>query len=390
MAIEALVVLENSHVESSHGARVTEAASALRADFFSTIGRAPEVTAPAQAEVAAPAGVSSASWSQIQQWTDSGAPVKFVTAGEGAVPDYILGADGNLTRNPAKAGPSADGSITVQVENSQGQAAAKKAAQELAVAVVQSKIAYWQRANPKAKDIPNHLKSELAAAQNVGGQEVAPPQQRKGDPAPTSGPPSFGGPGSESIGNRNIGNGGYRPGSFEPNGPIDRNAIPKPVAGDLNIKGPPSATPEQIQTFLEKLGSPAAKEQGFSQALYDACTQRGIDPAVAVGFFLQESTVGRYGRAHENHSLGNIKGVAPESGGSDGTFRRYASWAEGARDWARLIDEAYVQKRGLTTLSQVISVYAPSSDGNNVGGYVSTVKGVVEAFKKQNQNSAIA
>lgn len=105
---------------------------------------------------------------------------------------------------------------------------------------------------------------------------------------------------------------------------------------------------------------------------------------MAVGFFLQESTCGKYGRAVENHSLGNIKGRAPESGGTDGTFRKYDSWAEGARDWARLIDESYVQKRGLQTMSQVISVYAPGSDGNNERGYVATVKGVVENFKKQN------
>ncbi|MBA3858124.1 MAG: hypothetical protein C0507_14560 [Cyanobacteria bacterium PR.3.49] len=166
--------------------------------------------------------------------------------------------------------------------------------------------------------------------------------------------------------------------------------MPAPVEGDLAIKGPPSCTADQIQEFLASKGSPAAKEPGFSQALYDACTNRGIDPAVAVGFFLQESTLGKHGRATNNHSLGNIKGSAPESGGTDGTFRKYETWAEGARDWARLIDEAYVQKRGLSTLSQVISVYAPGSDNNNESRYVATVKGVVENFKQQNGGTSVA
>lgn len=376
----------NNSIESfSVASAASDASSAFRSEFFnSALAPQADVSLPASVDAPAPAGMSAASWSQVNQWIGQDKQVNFTTAGAGAVPDYILGADGNLTANPAKTSPSADGSVTIQVEHANAEAA-KKAAQELQVATVQQKIAYWQAANP-GKDVPHFLKSMLHTAQSMDTKvpEAAP---RQSQPSYDSGP-------SQSLGNANIGRApggsGYRPGSFEPNGPIDRSAIPRPVEGDLPIKGPPSATVEQIQTFLEKMGSPAAREQGFSQALYDATTSRGIDPAVAVGFFLQESTCGRYGRAHENRSLGNIKGSAPESGGTDGTFRRYATWAEGARDWARLIDEAYVQKRGLQTLSQVISVYAPSSDGNNERGYVSLVKGVVENFKKQNGGTAIA
>ncbi len=406
-------MLERSNIESSSHSAGQDASSAFINDYFSsTISRAAaSVESGALKAVeapAAPASISAAGWAQVGQWLASDTPVHFTAPQQGVVPDYILGADGQLTQNPAKTTPSADGSITVQVESKAGQEAAKKAAQELEVAAVQQKIFYWQQANPGRTDIPHFLKSALAAAQSSAGPEQAPAPVEKPQapapvapelpaapvsPVPRSEPPNFSAPGSHSIGNRSIGpspSGGYRPGNFEPNGPIDRSVIPPPIAGDLDIKGPPSANVEQIQNFLERIGSPAAKEQGFSQALYDACTERGIDPAVAVGFFLQESTCGRYGRANGNHSLGNIKGVAPESGGSDGTFRAYNTWAEGARDWARLIDESYVQKRGLQTLSQVISVYAPSSDGNNERGYVATVKGVVENFKQQNKGTAIA
>lgn len=369
--------LESVHAVNS---AVSDTASAFRSEYFHS-AMAPREVAPSApvSDAPQPAGISQAGWSQVNDWVASNVPVNFVAGNTGAAPDYFLGADGNLRANPAKS-PSADGSVTVQVEAA-NQEAAQKAAKDLQVAAIQQKIAYWQQANP-GKDVPHFLKSMLHSAQN-SRSDVAPPQKQNPAPIQDSIP--------QSVGGRGIGQapgGGYRPGSFEPNGPIDRTAIPKPVAGDLAIKGPPSASPEQIQTFLEKMGSPAAREPGFSKALHEACTQRGIDPAVAVGFFLQESTCGRYGRAHENKSLGNIKGVSPESGMTDGTFRRYATWAEGARDWARLIDESYVQKRGLETLSQVVSVYAPSSDGNNERGYVSLVKGVVENFKKQNQDTA--
>ncbi len=386
----------NTHIEHfSSGAASHDASDALRADFFSSVIEKAMAPSDAPAAPAAPAGMDAGAWSQINAMVAAGKQVNFTTAGDNVVPDFIMGADGKLAPNPAKTTPNADGSVSIQVENSQGKEAAMKAAKDYQVSVIQSQIAYWQAAHPGEKDIPNHLKGALHAAQTAAS---APPEQAQlqpqqqapkavDAPAPVSSPVNYGAPGSQSIGDRNIGpapSGGYRPGSFEPNGPIDRSVVPPPVAGDLNIKGPPSCNVEQIQNFLDRIGSPAAKEQGFSQALYDACTQRGIDPAVAVGFFLQESTCGRYGRAHENHSFGNIKGVSPESHQTDGTFRRYESWAEGARDWARLIDESYVQKRGLQTMSQVISVYAPGSDGNNERGYVATVKGVVENFKKQN------
>lgn len=407
----------------SPGNQTADATAAFQDELFtSTIGRRLFTVAPAGGDAAAfqrpadapqiPPGIDAASWTQVSQWVADNKTVNFVPPAEGQVADYILGEDGKLVKNPAKTSPSPDGSITVEVQNTAGLEAAKQAAQQLQVAAVQEKIFYWQKANPGSTDIPEYLKGMLSAAQNVSGfepkaqpqverQPQPQPQQEVSAPQPAPMPMGGGGGGGgggsglggERIGNSQIGqapSGGFRDGGFEPNRPIDRTAIPKPVEGDLAIKGEPSCTVDQIQTFLEKMGSPAAQEKGFSQALYTACTERGIDPAVAVGFFLQESTCGRYGRAKDNLSLGNIKGRAPESGGTDGTFRKYDSWAEGARDWARLIDESYVQKRGLTSLSQVIGVYAPSSDGNNESRYVATVKGVVENFKKQNNGTAVA
>lgn len=416
-----------SPVSASDNSVANSAAAAFQGDFQASSIFRPSVSESFAGSLfirpidapAPPAGIDAAAWTQISEWTAGDKNVKFVTAASGQVPDYIVGDDGKMVKNPAKTTPNPDGSITVQVDNKQGLEAAKKVAQQLQIAAVQEKIFYWQKANPGSTSIPEFLKGMLHTAQTadvdvpapaqssqprvempqIQAQPEAPVQQamprEMPQPVASSGY-SGGGPGGgapERIGNSNIGSApssGYRDGSFDSGGPIDRSAIPAPVAGDLAIKGPPSCTVDQIQEFLTKMGSPAAKEEGFSQALYDACTDRGIDPAVAVGFFLQESTCGKFGRANANHSLGNIKGTSPESHQSDGTFRKYETWAEGARDWARLIDESYVQKRGLETMSQVISVYAPSSDGNNERQYVATVKGVVENFKKQNGGSAVA
>lgn len=419
-------MVANPHLESfAPDSTAPDSTAAWQSEYFnSTIGNrlvqnavadvVPPTVSDAVQPVATgdrpqpPQGIDAASWQQVSEWIGAGKDVKFTAPAEGQVADYILGTDGKLVKNPAKTTPSPDGSVTIEVQSDEGKVAAQKAAQQLQIAAVQEKIYYWQLANPGNPNIPEYLKGMLSSAENmqidtapVSPERAQPvvqpqPQEVAAAPQPSPGRGGFtggGGGAPQRVGNANIGSAperGHRPGSFEPNGPIDRTAIPKPVEGDLPIKGPPTSTVDQIQTFLEKMGSPAAKEEGFSQALYDACTERGIDPSVAVGFFLQESTCGRYGRATENRSLGNIKGTAPESGGTDGSFRRYDTWAEGARDWARLIDEAYVQKRGLSTLSQVISVYAPSSDGNNESRYVATVKGVVEQFKQQNNGAAVA
>ncbi len=171
--------------------------------------------------------------------------------------------------------------------------------------------------------------------------------------------------------------------------PQRRAVVPPPVQGDMAIKGPPTSTVDQIQQFLEQTNSPAAREQGFAKNLYDMCTKRGIDPSVALGFFMVESTMGRHGRGHNNKSIGNIRGRSPESHQTDGQFRKYNSWTEGARDWARLIDEAYVHKRGHQTLSQVVRVYCPGSEGS-IRKYVSDVKGVVESFKRKNNGRSVA
>lgn len=406
----------------------------------------PQATAAAAAlkktDIPVPDWLDKASWEQLQSIIDQaekdGKKINFTTPSENAAnsdkpgfhaPDYRL-VDGKLvkTGNP----PSADGSINIQVESQAGETQAKQYSIQLQKMSIQERINYCRAYEPNntgrlqalmddmekvGQAVPSDVKWPVNnPPPNQQPVETVPPDPQTdvgggpsgtdvgptgGDVAPTGGDagPVAGGPGGADFtpGNSqwrdHMGqppSHGYTPGDFNPSdadqsGPLDPSQIPKPVAGDLVIKfqgdTPPSGiTPQEIQQFLQSMGSPAANEPGFAKALYDMGIEHHIDPAVALGFFYQESTCGKAGRAVANHSFGNIIGSGPA--GSDGKFRRYHSWAEGAADWYNLIDK--YNARGLTTLSQVIHTYAPSGDGNNEQHYRQTVKAMVQKFADAN------
>ncbi len=107
----------------------------------------------------------------------------------------------------------------------------------------------------------------------------------------------------------------------------------------------------------------------------------------ALAFFLHEDSFGKTGIGAANHSLRNIRcsaGYASASG-----FRSYSTWEEGYRDWYQLILVGYVQGQitipivghPCRTIEQIITVYAPSSDGNNVTGYIKAVIDAVRAWR---------
>src|SRR5262249_47487412 len=150
---------------------------------------------------------------------------------------------------------------------------------------------------------------------------------------------------------------------------------PPPVAGDMTVTGAPTITPEKIDKVLAQYHSPAA---GLGQYIYDEGVKNGINPAVALAFFIQESSCGTAGVAARTHSWGNIKGSGPA--GSISGFRAYHDYKEGVSDWYHLIKDKYLAPPqqggfGCETLSQIIRHYAPSSDGNNERAYVANVKG---------------
>ena len=122
--------------------------------------------------------------------------------------------------------------------------------------------------------------------------------------------------------------------------------------------------------------SPAS---GQGQALYDLGMQYNIDPVYALAFFMHESSFGTTGVARVTLSLGNIR-ATPGYDSYNG-YRKYKTWQAGFEDWYKLIKTLYVQKWHLSTIDQIIPVYAPSSDNNDVDAYVQSIKSAVDAWR---------
>jgi|SRR5579875_1261784 len=147
-------------------------------------------------------------------------------------------------------------------------------------------------------------------------------------------------------------------------------------AASFRVVGSPSISASFIDQVLTAYQSPAA---GLGQALYDEGVAAGIDPVYALAFFWHESTFGRYGWARVNRSLGNIRcspGYACRGG-----YRSYTTWQAGFADWYRLIRDLYVNQLGLQTVAQIVPVYAPSADHNDVQAYIRAVEQAVTDWR---------
>ncbi len=144
-----------------------------------------------------------------------------------------------------------------------------------------------------------------------------------------------------------------------------------------DVRGGPSLAAAFVDQVLAAAHSPA---QGTGQALYDLSQQYSIDDAYALAFFQHESAFGTTGIARLTHSLGNIRCSAGYRC-IDG-YRAYSSWAQGYADWYHLIRTLYIGTWHLTSVEQIIPVYAPASDGNDVAGYIAAVEDAVSHWRQ--------
>jgi hypothetical protein len=142
------------------------------------------------------------------------------------------------------------------------------------------------------------------------------------------------------------------------------------------VTGVPTIDADFINQVLDFYHSPA---RGKGQSLYDLGVQYGIDPVYALAFFMQESRFGTTGVAQVTLSLGNIR-ATPGYASYDG-YRKYKTWEEGFEDWYKLIKVQYVEEWKLTTIDQIVPVYAPSSDNNDVSAYIQGVEEAVNTWR---------
>ena len=150
------------------------------------------------------------------------------------------------------------------------------------------------------------------------------------------------------------------------------------------VTGAPTISADFIDRVLSAYGSPAA---GSGQALYELGVEYGIDPVYALAFFLHEDSFGETGIGAANHSLGNIRcsdGYRCQYG-----FRYYATWADSYQDWYTLILNGYVKGQitnsivghPCSTVDEIVPVYAPSSDHNDVAAYSAAIKHAVNTWR---------
>lgn len=162
-------------------------------------------------------------------------------------------------------------------------------------------------------------------------------------------------------------------------GPIPTKTAILPHTGPYAVLGKPTITADFINRVLASYNSPAA---GKGQAMYDLGVKYGIDPVYALAFFMHESLFGTTGEARATLSLGNLRCIPtrPCIDRDRGGYAQMYSWEDGFEQWYKLIRNLYVAQWGLVTVDQIIPVYAPSSDHNDVAGYIRALKYEIDTW----------
>jgi hypothetical protein len=159
----------------------------------------------------------------------------------------------------------------------------------------------------------------------------------------------------------------------------ETQSLQQPPSRTYQVIGKPSLSASFVNRVLAQAHSPAA---GTGQMLYALSVTSGIDDAYALAFFQHESNFGTTGIARITHSLGNIR-CSPGYACLDG-YRSYATWQAGYADWYTLIRTLYIGQWHLLTVAQIVPVYAPASDGNDVAAYITAVEQDVTRWHKGN------
>jgi len=152
----------------------------------------------------------------------------------------------------------------------------------------------------------------------------------------------------------------------------------KATASLDHITGSPTMSVEAMDHVLAVAGSPA---HGFGHTLWQLGTQYHINPAYALAFFHHESSYGTAGMATLTHSLGNIRCTAGYACDPTGGYRWYATWADGATDWFKLMHDVYLPQ-GRDTIATIIPIYAPAADHNNETAYIEAVRADVQRWQQ--------
>lgn len=152
--------------------------------------------------------------------------------------------------------------------------------------------------------------------------------------------------------------------------------------GPYTMVGKPSLSVAFMNEVLAAYHSPAT---GLAQALYNDGVKYSIDPAYALAFFLHESSFGTSGVARTTKSLGNSRCTQVEDYcyQYNGGYAGYDSWQAGFAGWYWQMEQylsGALTGSPLVTLDQILPVYAPSSDHNDVAEYIASLKDALQTW----------
>lgn len=147
---------------------------------------------------------------------------------------------------------------------------------------------------------------------------------------------------------------------------------------NLTFVHPPRISPRQFRAVLESYHSPALPH---SESLYRLVAQRGLDPAVALAFFVHESSAGTKSVATRTLNWGNLRKGQGKHITNRGGWAYYDSWLNSLMDWCSLMQNVYVGRWGLDTVGKALHKYAPQSDNNQPHRYAAAVCRMVSEWQ---------
>ena len=162
-------------------------------------------------------------------------------------------------------------------------------------------------------------------------------------------------------------------GDFQPPGAPGPAPAPPPTptpppapddTPDFPLLHSPTVSAAMFTATLAAVASPALDEADGA-TYYNLCVSNGVDPAVALAFFQQESNCGTADGAADHKNWGNLWDAAA---GATGT---YDSWLLGLRDWCNRLQRPAYTAHGAPTIASIVPIYSPAgAQQHGTGWYI--------------------
>lgn len=157
--------------------------------------------------------------------------------------------------------------------------------------------------------------------------------------------------------------------------------------GGGDLANADALTLPQIESLLNSEGTRGKRMLPYAQQIYNAAHTFHINPLLAIAMSIHDSSLASAGAGKTCRNPGNISHIANDyinSGikglgncsdvyGGSSRWGAFSTIGDGMQAQIWLLRTNYLDK-GYDTLAEIIHRYAPSSDGNNEGAYVSAVQ----------------